>query len=192
MNTPNKLTILRILMTPFFIAAMLIQFPHNYLVALVIFIIASLTDMLDGNIARKQGIVTDFGKFLDPLADKMLTTAAYLAFIALDMGYGITVITFIVLTREFLITSLRLIAAGDGLVIAASIFGKLKTVSQIVAIIATILFEYIISNFLGAYPDVTNILRVSYSVLLWFSCAMAVISGFQYLYDNRKYINPKK
>ena len=87
MNLPNKLTILRIVMTPIFMAAMIIEFPHHYIVALVLFVVASLTDLLDGKIARARGLVTNFGKFLDPLADKMLTTAAFLAFLAIYSAF---------------------------------------------------------------------------------------------------------
>ena len=141
MNLPNKLTVARLIMTPFFLAALLIEFPHHYLVALILFAAASLTDYIDGNMARKCNLVTDFGKFLDPLADKMLTTAAFLGFIHLGIGVGITWITFIVLIREFLITSLRLVSAGKGNVIAANIWGKLKTVSQMVAIIVAMTMD---------------------------------------------------
>ena len=130
MNTPNKLTVARIIITPFFLAALIVQFPHHYLAALILFAAASVTDLVDGKMARKHNLITDFGKFLDPLADKMLTTAAFLGFIELGIGHGITWISFIVLLREFLITSLRLISAGRGRVIAANIWGKCKTVSQ--------------------------------------------------------------
>ena len=112
------------------------NFPFHYLVSLLIFIGASLTDLFDGRIARERGLVTDFGKFLDPLADKMLTTAAFLGFIALDIGYGAVWVAFIVLFREFAVSSIRLIAStAGGKVIAANIWGKLKTVFQMIAII---------------------------------------------------------
>ena len=135
MNTPNKLTLARMIATPIFMAVMLISFDFHDLISFVLFIAASLTDMIDGKMARKYNMVTDFGKFMDPLADKMLTTSAFLGFIHLEIGVGITWITFIVLIREFLITSLRLVSAGKGNVIAANIWGKLKTVSQMIAII---------------------------------------------------------
>lgn len=130
MNTPNKLTVARMLATPFFVATMLIDFPYHYLVSLILFAAASLTDMIDGKMARKYNLVTTFGKFLDPLADKMLTTAAYLGFIYMFAGtkycWQMTVIVFIVLFREFMVSSLRLITAGEGVVVAANIWGKLK------------------------------------------------------------------
>ena len=97
MNTPNKLTIARIIATPFFMAALMIEFPFHYTVALILFIAASLTDMIDGKMARKYNMITDFGKFLDPLADKMLTTAAFLGFIKMGIGWQVTWIAFIVL-----------------------------------------------------------------------------------------------
>ena len=106
MNLPNKLTVLRIILTPIFMLSLVWQFSYHYIVALFVFIFASLTDFFDGKIARQQGIVTDFGKFLDPLADKMLTTSAFLGFIALGIGDGAVWIAVIVLFREFLVSSL--------------------------------------------------------------------------------------
>lgn len=191
MNLPNKLTVLRICMTPFFLMALLIEFPHHYLVALILFAAASITDMIDGNIARSRNLITDFGKFLDPLADKMLTTAAFLGFIKLGLGMGIVWITFIVLIREFLITSLRLISAGKGTVIAANIWGKAKTVSQMFAIILTILGQYILSlvSGVGALNTVVNIVT---NVSLWISAVLTVISGVVYMVQNAKFIDPQK
>jgi CDP-diacylglycerol--glycerol-3-phosphate 3-phosphatidyltransferase len=193
MNLPNKLTIARLIMTPLFLAALLITFPHNYLVALVIFALASITDYIDGNLARKYNLITDFGKFLDPLADKMLTTAAFLGFIHLNIGVGITWITFIVLIREFLITSLRLVSAGKGNVIAANMWGKLKTVSQMLAIIIAIggrylltFFEHLNSNVLVCAVDIVT------TVFLWISAVLTVISGVIYVIQNKDFIDPKK
>lgn len=191
MNLPNKLTIARLIMTPIFLATFLMDFPHHYIVALAIFCIASLTDFIDGQMARKQNLVTDFGKFLDPLADKMLTTSAFLGFIHLGIGYGITWITFIVLIREFLITSLRLVSAGKGNVIAANMWGKAKTVSQMLAIIIAILGRYVLSLFenaavLGCAIDIIT------NIALWVSAVLTVISGVIYVIQNKKYIDPKK
>ena len=143
--------------------------------------------------ARKCGLVTDFGKFLDPLADKMLTTAAFLGFIQLGIGVGITWITFVVLIREFLITSLRLVSAGKGNVIAANIWGKLKTVSQMVAVIAAIggkylltFFEDLNSNLLVCTVDLVT------TVLLWISAVLTIVSGVIYVIQNKDFIDPKK
>ncbi len=196
MNLPNKLTVARLIMTPFFLAALLTPFEHHFLVALILFGIASLTDYIDGNMARKCGLVTDFGKFLDPLADKMLTTAAFLGFIQLDIGVGITWITFIVLIREFLITSLRLVSAGKGNVIAANIWGKAKTVSQMVAIIVAIGGRYIIS-LSEIYPGIAdaniwNVISLITNIMLWISAILTVISGVIYVIQNKDFIDPKK
>ncbi len=191
MNTPNKLTILRILMTPVFMVALLVAFPHNILVALVLFVVASVTDAIDGNMARKHNLITDFGKFLDPLADKMLTTAAFLCFIQLGWGVGITWITFIVLVREFFITSLRLVSLGSGKVVAANIWGKLKTISQMVSIITVMAFEYFIGVFSFLAPF-ASAMRIVYNVLLWISAVLAVVSGVIYFWDNRSFINTKQ
>ena len=191
MNLPNKLTIMRIIMTPIFMLALLLDFPFHYGIALIIFIAASLTDMLDGKIAREQNLITDFGKFLDPLADKMLTTAAFLGFIALNIGYGITWIVFIVLFREFLVSSLRLVAVSSGgKVIAANIWGKLKTVSQMTAIIFALTAKQICE--LVSVSMLDSILDVVTSVLLWISAILCVISGAIYLFSNKEAVDPSK
>lgn len=196
MNLPNKLTVLRICMTPFFLLALLIDFPHHYLVALILFATASITDAIDGHLARSRNLITDFGKFLDPLADKMLTTAAFLGFIKLGLGVGIEWITFIVLIREFLITSLRLISAGKGTVIAANIWGKAKTVSQMLAIILTIFGQYLLSLFVPMnLPNIGLLLSVVNAVTnltLWISAILTVVSGVVYVIQNKGFIDPEK
>lgn len=191
MNTPNKLTVLRIIMTPIFMASLLIEFPHHYLVSLILFAAASITDFIDGNMARKYNLITDFGKFLDPLADKMLTTAAFLAFIELKIGHGIVWITFIVLIREFLITSLRLISSGKGKVIAANMWGKCKTVSQMVSIIYVLASQYFLSVF-AAGEGVVAVCTVVTDIVLWISAIMTVISGVVYVKQNKEFIDPRK
>ena len=191
MNLPNKLTIARIIMTPFFLLALLLDFPHHDLIALILFALASITDYIDGQMARKWNLITDFGKFLDPLADKMLTTAAFLGFIGRGIGVGIVWITFIVLIREFLITSLRLVSAGKGNVIAANIWGKAKTVSQMTAIILTIAGQYFLSFFSDPGPLATCINLIT-NITLWISAVLTVVSGVIYLIQNKKYIDPKK
>ncbi len=191
MNLPNKLTVLRIILTPIFMLSLVWQFPYHYIVALFVFIFASLTDFFDGKIARQQGIVTDFGKFLDPLADKMLTTSAFLGFIALGIGDGAVWIAFIVLFREFLVSSLRLVAVSSGgKVIAANIWGKLKTVTQMIAIIYAIAAEQFI-EFIDI-PVLTLVLRSLTTVFLWISAVICIISGAIYLIDNIKFINSSK
>ncbi len=190
MNLPNKLTILRIIMTPVFLIALLLDFPFHYLVAMLLFIAASITDFIDGKIARSQNLITNFGKFMDPLADKMLTTAAFLGFITLNIGSGIVWITFIVLVREFLMTSLRLSAATTGTVIAANMWGKAKTVCQMVAIIFALFSQIIIFDLGVGTGSVFGILLSSVTTaLLWLSAVLTVISGVFYLVDNRSCID---
>ena len=198
MNLPNKLTILRIILTPLFMAAMMIEFPHHYAVALVLFCVASFTDYLDGKIARARGIVTNFGKFLDPLADKMLTTAAFLAFLAKDHGYGIEWVLFIVLFREFMIASLRLVAVSSETkkVIPANIWGKTKTVTQMIAIImgiAVMYFNELVTLCQIAVPDiVSTVIMLVFNIVLWVSTLFAVISGVIYMKDSYEFIDPSK
>ena len=196
MNTPNKLTVARIIATPIFMATMLIEFPYHYTVSLVLFILASLTDMLDGKIARKYNLVTNFGKFLDPLADKMLTTSAYLGFMFLysgNLGKQMTVIVFIVLFREFMVSSLRLVTANAGLVVAANIWGKLKTVSQMAGIIIALLLCAVIMDF--GLIESTNIIYIADIIIIalfWISAVLCVISGLIYLNECKSYINSSK
>ena len=196
MNTPNKLTVARMIATPIFMATMLIEFPYHYLVSLILFAVASLTDMIDGKMARKYNLVTDFGKFLDPLADKMLTTAAYLGFMFLysaankNLGIQLTAIVFIVLFREFMVSSLRLVTANSGLVVAANIWGKLKTVSQMAGIILALFAYTLIKDFsLTAIEPVADIVIL---VLFWISTVLCAVSGIIYLIDAKEYINTSK
>ena len=196
MNTPNKLTIARIIATPIFVAAMLIDFPYHYLVATILFIAASLTDMIDGKMARKYNLITDFGKFLDPLADKMLTTAAYLGFICMYADnytycWQITVITFIVLFREFMVSSIRLVTVSSGgNVVAANMWGKCKTVSQMLGIIFA-LFAYVLIDDFGIV-SIQGVCDIVISVLFWASAVLCIISGVIYLAASKEYIDPSK
>ena len=193
MSTPNKLTVLRIILTPIFLFLLVSNFTGHFVAALVVFIAASITDYFDGSIARKQNLITNFGKFLDPLADKLLTSAALLGFIHMDIGHGTVYVAFIILAREFLVTSLRLVAISNGRVIAANIWGKTKTVSQIVAIIAAMAGRLVIDQTLVALPAgaVTAINIVS-SVLLWFSALLTIISGVTYFLENREHLDSSK
>ncbi len=142
MNLPNKLTLIRIILVPFFVAVLLIPgVPHRYLLAGVLFGIASLTDHFDGKLARKNNQVTTFGKFLDPLADKILVISALVCFI--QLGLAETWCVILIIAREFMVTSIRLVAVDSGKVIAANNWGKTKTVSQIIAIVVILLLQYI-------------------------------------------------
>ena len=199
MNTPNKLTLARMIATPIFMAVMLIDFPYHYLISLILFIAASLTDMIDGKMARKYNMVTDFGKFMDPLADKMLTTAAYLGFLYIYGGtrysWYMVAITFIVLFREFAVSSIRLVAVtAGGKVVAANMWGKLKTVSQMAGIIiALLIFSLAELNLLrGASYEVVNLLHAIIVGLFWLSAVLCVISGAIYIWGGRDYIKNAK
>ena len=192
MNLPNKLTVARILLVPFFVAALLIDFPLNNLAALALFGAASITDLLDGKIARKHGLITDFGKFADPLADKILVISALLCFIQLGLCDCVAVI--IVLFREFTVTSIRLIAASKGNVIAANIWGKVKTVTQMVAIICVLVMQIVLDiGALGvALPCCLRcIFYWTGEGLIWVSTLFAIISGIIYVKQNKHFISEK-
>ena len=176
MNTANKLTIFRVILVPIFMVLMLIDSFACQMVALAVFALASFTDFLDGQIARKHNQITTFGKFMDPLADKVLTTAAFIIF--LQQGGIDSWAIMLILTREFMVAGVRLCAVGEeGNVIAASFWGKFKTVSQMVAIIASIL----ILN-MSFVPEATGI--IISAVLIWISVIFTVISGIEYLVQN--------
>lgn len=194
MNLPNKLTIGRILLVPVFVASVLIKFPLHNAAALILFVIASLTDMLDGKIARKRNLVTDFGKFADPLADKILVLAAFLCFVQNGLCDCIAVI--IVLFREFSVTSIRLIAASKGKVVAANMWGKVKTVTQMVAIISILVMQTFLdvnslSGILSA--DTASLLYRIFiligGALIWISTIFTIISGVIYIKQNYHFIS---
>ena len=190
MNLPNKLTVTRILLVPFFVAALLIDFPLNNLAALAVFGAASLTDLFDGRIARKQGLVTDFGKFADPLADKILVFSALLCFVQLGLCDCVAVI--IVLMLEFAVTSIRLIAASKGKVIAANIWGKVKTVTQMVAIICVLVMQLVLDAGALGVPlpcCLGCIFRIAGEALIWISTFFAILSGVIYIKQNKQFIS---
>ena len=172
MNLPNKLTIGRIIAVPFFVALYMLGF---YIAALVIFILASLTDMLDGKIARKRNLVTNFGKIMDPLADKILVYSA----LALMTGDGTVPawMLIVILAREFAISGMRTVAASEGIVIAAGLSGKIKTVLQMIAVPVLILAL--------ALPKVPAVFTAG-QVFIWASLVMTVYSGAEYILKNRK------
>ena len=171
MNLPNKLTILRVIMIPFFVAALLYDGGANQnmrYVAAALFIIASLTDMLDGKIARKYNLVTNFGKFMDPLADKLLVCSALICMIELRELPAWMVI--IIISREFIISGLRLVASDNGVVIAASYWGKFKTTFQMIGVVL------LIFN-IPALSTLTTI-------IVWIALALTVISLVDYIVKN--------
>jgi len=194
MNTPNKLTLIRMIMVPFFLVSLCADFEHNYLVALIIFCTASITDYFDGMLARKHNLVTNFGKFLDPIADKMLTTSALLGFISMgdEKVWGAMWVAFITLFREFIVSGIRLSAVSSGgTVIAANIWGKLKTVCQMIAIIFIIFVAWLSADFAIA-PLTLHYMEIAGSLLLWISAILTVISGVIYVVQNVEHIDFRK
>ena len=172
MNLPNKLTLLRMGMVPFFVFFLLADFvPHRYLFALLLFCAASYTDHLDGKIARRDHLITNFGKLMDPLADKILVMSALICLV--EQGLASSVAVVLVMAREFAITSIRLLAVEQGRVIAANNWGKAKTVSQMVAIILVLLLQYLA----GFWPQILQPVTLAGEVLIWISTFFAVVSG---------------
>ncbi len=189
MNLANKLTILRIILVPFFLIFITIRdLPYGKLIAIAIFVIASITDKLDGYIARVRNQVTRFGKFMDPLADKLLVTAALISLVEYHIIPSWAAM--IIIAREFAVTGLRTVAAAEGIVIAASPWGKAKTVTQIVAIIlALINLNYnhvslgIIKKFI-TYPH--KFLNITTDVAMAAAIAITIISGLDYFLKNKE------
>ena len=183
MNLPNKLTLMRVFLIPFFLLFIYLDIPFHFLIALVIFAAASITDALDGKIARKRNLVTNFGKFLDPLADKVLVIAALAVFVELkEVNMG-AVPLIIISAREFMVSGLRLLAANSGVVVAAGMWGKLKTAFTMVTIIAVLLWLSICGdmdiNVSSAIANAVN--NIAIPVLVWISTALTIISGGIYL-----------
>ena len=173
MNLPNKITVLRICMIPFFVAALLYENGADQtmrIIANVIFITASLTDLLDGKIARKYNLVTNFGKFMDPLADKLLVCSALICLIELNALPAWMVI--IIISREFIISGFRLIASDNGVVIAASYWGKFKTTFQMVSVVLLIL-------------DIPALAFVT-TICVWIALLLTIVSLVDYIYKNHK------
>ena len=176
MNLPNKLTVVRVLMIPFFVWFMLPslggEMAASKWIALAIFCIASLTDLLDGKIARKYNLVTNFGKFMDPLADKLLVGAAMICLV--EMGRLPAWIVIVIISREFIISGFRLIASDNGIVIAASYWGKFKTVFQMAMIIV------LIAAFEG------SVFAVIEQILIWVSLILTIVSLVDYIVKNKE------
>lgn len=183
MNLPNKLTLARVILIPFFLLLIYLKFPFHYLAALAVFAAASITDALDGHIARKNNLVTNFGKFLDPLADKALVMAALAVFVELDEVNMNAIPFIIIIAREFMVSGLRLLAADSGVVVAAGIWGKLKTAFTMVTIIAILFWLFLKDDFGGYMTDGIHFFAdsIAVPVLVWISAALTVISGGVYL-----------
>ncbi len=178
MNLPNKITIFRMCMIPVFLVFFLIDtIPFHNAIALVIFIVACLSDALDGHLARKHNLVTNFGKFMDPLADKLLVCTALLCF--LDAGTIPLLVVVVIVAREFIISGFRLVAAEGGLVLAASYWGKSKTAAQMVMCVLLILhFDF-------------PWFAVLETIFIWLSFALTIISLMDYLIKNKSVLNVK-
>ena len=171
MNTANKITMIRVVLVPIFMVLFMIDNVMCHYAALGVFVLASITDAIDGHVARKYNQVTTFGKFVDPLADKVLTTAAFLILMYYDRMSVWALM--IVLVREFAVAGIRLVAAGEGKVVAAS-----KTVTQMVAIIVAMLLLPIQNTFLGVHPKLIS------DILIWISVVFTIISGVDYIAKN--------
>lgn len=179
MNLPNKLTLIRVALTPLFISCFYLPGKYAYAIAAAVFLLAYITDFFDGQIARRQNIVTDFGKLMDPIADKLLSSAALIMLVAFKLVSPVPVI--IIIGREFIISGVRLVAAGRGNVIAASWLGKIKTVSQFAAVLTALLYGYLFPNWQFLVP-----------VTLWFSVVFAIWSGYDYVNKSRGFINVRR
>ena len=175
MNLPNKLTVARMIAVPFFIAAYMLDF---FVVAFILFIAASVTDFLDGNLARKYNLVTNFGKIMDPLADKILVYSAFCLMVEDGTVPGWMLI--VILAREFVIAGMRTVAASEGLVIAAAMSGKIKTVLQMIAV-PLLLFVPVLNGTAAEY-----IVDMAAQAFLWASLIMTVYSGVEYVVKNKE------
>lgn len=181
MNTANKITILRILMIPVFMIVLMMDFAYNDIIAALIFAIAAATDGVDGYVARKYNQITDFGKFIDPLADKLLVATALICLV--DLGRIASYMAVIIIAREFIVTSLRIVAISKGVVIAAEMTGKIKTVIQIIATVISILFygeNFAIGSFDAGY------------IAMFIATVFTIYSGVVYLKNNWNLISESK
>lgn len=173
MNIANKITIFRVFLVPVFLIVLYLDFPYNNLVATAVFILAALTDTLDGYLARSRNLVTNFGKFVDPLADKILTSSALIALVELNRVPAWVVI--IIIAREFIITGFRVLAASEGVTIAASPLGKFKTITQLIAI-PLLLLNNSPFNSTGIRVDL---------FMIYLALFFTIVSGMDYLYKNK-------
>lgn len=184
MNTPNKLTLFRVILIPIYMILYLACGEVGLYGAIAVFLLATWTDQLDGHLARKNNQVTTFGKLMDPLADKMLIMAAMISFVAKDVPYVTAGVVMVILARELIVTGIRLIAMGENQVIAASMWGKSKTVSQFVLVVAVMVFEGVKLHFAASIPFCDGCILV----LTVVATALTIYSGFDYAWKNRQLI----
>ena len=189
MNLPNKLTVLRVILIPFFLLfVLLFKIPHHMVFALIVFAAASITDWFDGKIARKHNLVTTFGKFLDPLADKLLVMTALICFTFERWIDPVAVV--LILAREFMVTGLRLVVASEGVVVAAGIWGKLKTAFTMVTLVGSLLYLSLAEDFTLCMPDWIRTWMLN--GFIWISAGLTILSGMVYLKGCWKYISTSK
>ena len=208
MNLPNKLSLMRIILVPFILLFMLPihigsfeptgwnEFVCEYgmIVAALLFVIASVTDLFDGKIARKYNLITNLGKFLDPLADKMLVICILIALV--DLGRISAIWVCIIIVREFAVSGIRMLASAKGVVIAAKMIGKIKTVTQMVAV-SYLMFETLLIKIIDAasscdLADITDGVQLVGNILLIISVIMTIISGVDYLLKNKDFLKEEK
>ena len=183
LNAPNKITIFRIFLIPILIILLLVtSISNRFFLALIVFLVASFTDHLDGKLARKYGQITTFGKFLDPLADKMLVMSAFICFVHLNLISSVPVI--IILLREFLVTSMRLVAMSSGKVVAANIWGRTKTVTQLIAIIVILVSQCFSTKIANLSYNELNFISSINNFFVWISVFFTVFSGYIYMKEN--------
>lgn len=195
MNLANKLTLFRVILVPVFLVLMGVEaIPLRFVWALLVFAVASITDMLDGKVARKYNMITDFGKFLDPLADKILVAAALICFV--EQGWTYAWVVAVILMREFAVSGVRLVVASseEKKVIPANIWGKLKTAFTMIAIVVILVIAaagQIFAN-VAISEQMLMAITITRDVLMYIACALTVISGVIYIRDYWSYIDPKK
>ncbi|MBP1757365.1 MAG: pgsA, partial [Firmicutes bacterium] len=201
MNLPNKLTMLRIILVPFVLVFMLpipssapvfanwnaFILSYGQILAIIVFVAASLTDMLDGAIARSQNLVTNLGKFLDPIADKMLVISVLIALVQMTRIHAVVAI--IIIIREFMVTGIRLLASDHGVVIAANKLGKAKTVTQIIAISIMMIEGLLITLLKPIYPALANNIHWVGDIAMFVAVVMTIISGYEYIKKNYKFLH---
>ena len=195
MNLANKLTMIRIFLVPVFLVFITVkEIPYGSIIATIVFVIASLTDQLDGHIARSRNQITNFGKFMDPLADKLLVTAALVSLVELKLVAGWAVV--VILAREFAVSGLRTLAASDGIVIAASWWGKIKTVTQMIAILLLLLKVNINTsvnaiNFINSNSFLNGFFTYVPETIMFIAVLITIVSGIDYFVKNKHVISMK-
>ncbi len=181
MNTPNKLTLVRVILIPVYMWFYLMESEAALYAAIAVFVAAALTDQLDGYLARKNNQVTTFGKLMDPLADKLLIMSALICFVQQDVKYITSWVVVIILARELIVSGVRMIAMGENTVIAASIWGKAKTVSQLVLVIAVMVFEALCLQL----PQVQGVCDVIICIFTVIATVLTIFSGWDYVWKNK-------